>query len=107
MTPDQHAVTQDGVELHVGVNHLSHFYMVNLLKHLLVKTPGSRVVIVSSMLLKEGRLEIEKIGKPITRVTKSKTPPAYADSKLMNALFARELQAREPGENSAVGLYQV
>ena len=103
MTPDQHAVTQDGVELHVGVNHLAHFYLVNLLKNLLLKTSGARVVIVSSMLLKEGTLDTEQIGKPNTRVTKSKTPPSYADSKLMNALFARELQAREPGEHRGGG----
>merc|ERR1712215_601575 len=32
-----------------------------------------------------------------TRPTSSRTPPAYADSKLMNALFARELQVKEPG----------
>ena len=55
------------------------------------------------MLLKEGTLDTEQIGKPNTRVTKSKTPPSYADSKLMNALVARELQAREPGEHRGGG----
>ena len=97
MTPDQHAVTQDGVELHTGVNHLAHFYLVQLLRDLLVSTPGARVVIVSSMLLKEGSLDTEHLGLPSYTPSSSKTPPAYADSKLMNAVFARELQAREPG----------
>ena len=76
MTPDHDAVTQDGVELHAGVNHLAHFYLVQLLKDLLVTTPGARVVIVSSMLLKEGRLNTNLIGKKCSRPTRSKTPPA-------------------------------
>ena len=100
MTPTEDAKTQDGLELHMGVNHLAHFYMVQLLKDLLLKTPNARVVIVSSMLLKEGQLDIDQIGFPCLRTSKSKTPPAYADSKLMNAMFARELQAREPGQSS-------
>ena len=100
MTPTENVTTQDGLELHMGVNHLAHFYMVQLLKDLLLKTPEARVVIVSSMLLKEGQIDIEHLGVPYTRATKSKTPPAYADSKLMNAIFARELQAREPGQFS-------
>ena len=98
MTPADDATTQDGLELHMGVNHLAHFYMVQLLKDLLLKTPGARVVIVSSMLLKEGQLDIDQLGLPCSRTTKSKTPPAYADLKLMNALFARELHSREPGQ---------
>ena len=51
MTPAEDATTQDGLELHMGVNHLAHFYMVTLLKDLLLTKPGARVLIVSSMLL--------------------------------------------------------
>ena len=39
MTPADDATTQDGLELHMGVNHLAQFYMVQLLKDLLLKTP--------------------------------------------------------------------
>jgi len=97
MTPDARATTQDGVELHTGVNHLGHFYLVQQLRDLLGRSQGARIVIVSSMLLKEGILDTDRIGLPSSRTVRSKTPPAYADSKLMNALFARELQKREPG----------
>eukprot|EP00092_Neocalanus_flemingeri_P003586 GFUD01003846.1.p1 GENE.GFUD01003846.1~~GFUD01003846.1.p1 ORF type:complete len:311 (-),score=97.07 GFUD01003846.1:39-971(-) len=97
MTSSDNLTTQEGLELHMGVNHLAHFYMVKLLKDLLLKTSNARVVVVSSMLLKEGRIDIEGLGNPCSRTSNSKTPPAYADSKLMNAMFARELQAREPG----------
>jgi NAD(P)-dependent dehydrogenase (short-subunit alcohol dehydrogenase family) len=58
MTPADDATTE---ELDMGVNHLAHFYMFQLLKDLLLKMPGARVVIVSSMLLKEGQLDIEQL----------------------------------------------
>ena len=41
--------TQDGFELQFGTNHLAHFALTGLLFELLTKTPGARVVNVSSL----------------------------------------------------------
>ena len=92
-------VTEDGLELHFAVNYLAHFYLVQLLKDLLVASGAGRVVVVSSILLKEGQVDTEQLGCPgLARYgdRTARSPPAYADSKLMLALFSRELQRREP-----------
>ena len=96
MTPHRNATTQDGVEIHVGVNHLAHFYLIQLLKENLLCTHNSRVVIVSSMLLKEGHLKLnfapneggslKECFQQSTGSRKSMTPSGYADSKLMNSV---------------------
>ena len=92
-------VTEDGLELHFAVNYLAHFYLVNLLRNLLLQSGEGRVVVVSSILLKEGQVDTEQLGCPgLARYgdRTARSPPAYADSKLMLALFSRELQRREP-----------
>ena len=95
-------VTEDGLEIHFAVNYLAHFYLVSLLRNLLLQSREGRVVVVSSILLKEGLVDTEHLGSPgVARYScrgerTPRTPPAYADSKLMLALFSRELQRREP-----------
>ena len=95
-------VTEDGLEIHFAVNYLAHFYLVSLLRNLLLQSEEGRVVVVSSILLKEGLVDTEQLGSPgVARYScggerTPRTPPAYADSKLMLALFSRELQRREP-----------
>ena len=90
-------VTEDGLELHFAVNYLGHFYLVHLLRSLLVASGEGRVVVVSSILLKEGQVDTHQLGRPgLARHTPGRTPPAYSDSKLLLALFSRELQRREP-----------
>ena len=89
-------VTEDGLELHFAVNYLAHFYLVHLLRDLLVASGARRVVVVSSILLKEGLVDTDQLGCPGGGDRTARTPPAYADSKLMLALFSRELQRREP-----------
>jgi len=90
--------TADGFEIHAGVNHLGHFYLTNLLLNHLKKTELSRVVVVSSSLMRSGRLDFEtmdqfKEGRP-TPAKGGFAPTGYCDSKLMNALFTKELAAR-------------
>ena len=93
-----HNVTEDGLELHFAVNYLGHFYLVQQLKNLLLRSAEARVVLVSSILLKDGQVETDRLGAPDDgRPGGGRTPQAYADSKLMLAMFARELQRREDG----------
>lgn len=85
--------TQDGFEMQFGVNHLSHFLLTALLRDRLVATEGARVVTVSSMLHKRGRIDFESF----RGVTKYNANAAYAQSKLANVLFSLALARRLEG----------
>ena len=95
-------VTEDGLELHYSVNYLGHFLIVQTLRLLLQKSVDPRVVAVSSILLRDGQIDLDNLGNPLTPrndttvVRASATPLAYCDSKMMMALFVQELQRREP-----------
>jgi len=88
MTPFQK--TEDGFELQFGTNHLGHFALTGHLLELVARTPGSRIVTVSSMAHKLGRIDFEDLnGESNYNRTK-----AYEQSKLANLLFTYELQRR-------------
>jgi len=92
--------TEEGFEVHAGVNHLGHFLLTTLLLPGLNKETG-RVVMVSSGLANQGRLDFDSIdhfkeGRQPVPGSKTFAPTGYCDSKLMNALFAAELGRREP-----------
>ena len=92
-------VSEDGLELHFSVNYLGHFFMLQLLKKMLKKSSEPRIIVVSSILLKEGVIDLEQLGSPDIERYKSKghsTPPAYCDTKLMCSLFVQEIHKREP-----------
>ena len=91
--------TNDGFEVHFGVNHLAHFLLVQTLKdHLAKSSSDSRIVFVSSSLLKSGQIDLEKQdfvydGRRADEEESARSfaPTAYCDSKLMNALTCRHL----------------
>jgi NAD(P)-dependent dehydrogenase (short-subunit alcohol dehydrogenase family) len=91
--PSSQERTQDGFEMQFGVNHLSHFLLTALLRDRLVATEGARVVTVSSMLHKRGRIDFESF----RGVAKYNANAAYAQSKLANVLFALALSRRLQG----------
>ncbi|HEX5660456.1 MAG TPA: oxidoreductase [Polyangiales bacterium] len=82
--------TADGFELQFGTNHLGHFALTGLLFELLAKTPGARVVTVSSMAHRMGGV---RFSDPHWERRYAKWP-AYGMSKLANLLFAYELHRR-------------
>ncbi|XP_060069021.1 retinol dehydrogenase 14-like [Ylistrum balloti] len=88
------AITEDGLEINMAVNHFGNFLLTNLLLDLLKKSSPSRIVFVSSSLHKFGKLNLKDLN------TKHKNP--YADSKLANIYFARELHSRLKGTGVAV-----
>lgn len=85
--------TADGFEMQFGVNHLSHFLLTALLRDRLIASKDARVVTVSSMLHKRGRIDFDSF----RGVAKYSANAAYAQSKLANVLFALALARRLEG----------
>ncbi|CAH1239018.1 RDH14 [Branchiostoma lanceolatum] len=87
------STTEDGFDTMLQVNHLGHFLLTNLLLDLLKTSAPSRVVVVSSDAYKAGTINFEDIN-----AEKSYDAfPAYAQGKLANVLFTRELARRLEG----------
>ncbi|MGE6228624.1 SDR family oxidoreductase [Paenibacillus chitinolyticus] len=85
--------TSDGFEVMMGVNHLGHFLLTNLLLGPLKRAEQGRIVVVSS-----GAHKIGKIRWEDPHLTKRYTVwTGYAQSKLANILFTKELAARLKG----------
>lgn len=83
--------TLDGFESQFGVNHLGHFALTAQLVELLAKTPGSRVVNVSSLAHKMGGLDLDDVNFERRSYGKLQS---YGQSKLANLLFTFEMQRR-------------
>jgi NAD(P)-dependent dehydrogenase (short-subunit alcohol dehydrogenase family) len=90
--------TAEGFEMQFGVNHLGHFALSAQLWQLLTQTPGSRIVQVSSLAHKFGRIRFEDLHW----IKKYRKWDAYGMSKLANLLFIRELSVRIGRSNSEV-----
>jgi NAD(P)-dependent dehydrogenase (short-subunit alcohol dehydrogenase family) len=82
--------TVDGFESVFGTNHLGHFAFTGRILPALLATPASRVVTVSSMSHRLGRIGWDDLDG-VRRYSRAR---AYAQSKLANLLFAFELQRR-------------
>ena len=80
--------TTDGFEYYFGVNHLGTFALTCLLFNLLLKSPGSRIVTVSSLSHIQGRINFDDLGK------KRSIMQLYGQSKLANLLFSYELSRK-------------
>ncbi|WP_370935654.1 oxidoreductase [Amycolatopsis sp. cg13] len=83
--------TADGFEMQFGVNHLGHFAWTALLIDRLLDVPGSRVVTVSSIAHRFGRIDPGDL----------RAASGYPASKLANLLFAYELAKRLRGTETA------
>jgi NAD(P)-dependent dehydrogenase (short-subunit alcohol dehydrogenase family) len=95
--------TSDGFELQLGTNHLGHFLLNGLLFPLVEKAKG-RIVTVSSIAHKFGRLNLSDLMYAKGRYNPS---IAYGQSKLANIVYAFELQRRLDAAGSAVTSYAV
>jgi len=82
--------TADGFETQLGINHLGHFALTGLLLDLLRSTAGARVVTVSSVYHKYGRIDFDDLNAEKSY----RRSRAYGQSKLANLLFTLELQRR-------------
>jgi protochlorophyllide reductase len=86
--------TEDGFETHFGVNHLGHFALTAHLAPLLLDTPGSRVVNVSSLGHHLGVMDFDDLMFEHRRYDRWRP---YFQSKLANLLFTFELERRLRG----------
>ena len=87
--------TAEGFELQFGTNHLGHFALTNLL----LERVNGRVVTVSSMAHRSGRIDFDDLNwerKPYSSWR------AYGQSKLANLLFTSEMQRRLSAAGSTV-----
>lgn len=96
------SLTRDCLEMQMGVNHLGHFLLTNLLLERLKNSQPSRVVVVTSNLYRKANLKPAQLVMDETNYDKRL---AYANSKLANILFVRELSRRLRG--SGVKAYAV
>ena len=80
----------DGFELQLATNHLGHFALTGLLIDRLLAAPAGRVVSVSSVLHKSGRIDFDDL-QGSERYGRWR---AYSQSKLANLVFAFELDRR-------------
>lgn len=116
------SLTEDGIELQLGVNHMGHFLLTNLLLDLLKvlcninyvlilifkyvfnfymfikKSTPSRIIVVSSIAHTRGKINYDDLNSD-KNYDKS---DAYNQSKLANLLFARELAKRLKDTNITV-----
>jgi NAD(P)-dependent dehydrogenase (short-subunit alcohol dehydrogenase family) len=82
--------TKDGFELQLGTNYLSHFALTARLLPLLVHGGQTRVVQVSSLAHRQGKIHFDDL-----QLERGYTPwKAYTQSKLAMLIFALELQKR-------------
>lgn len=86
--------TADGLELSFGANHLGPYLLTRLLLDRLRESGGARIVNVASGAHRLGRVVLDDLQWQRRRYVGFL---AYADSKLMNILFTRELAARLRG----------
>jgi NAD(P)-dependent dehydrogenase (short-subunit alcohol dehydrogenase family) len=94
------STTVDGFETQLGTNHLGHFALAGLLLPTLATNPdGARIVTVSSMGHRPGRLDL---ADPFYERRRYRRWNAYFQSKLANLLFNLELQRRLEAAGSTV-----
>jgi len=96
-------VSKQGVELTFAVNHLAHFYLVNILKDFIRDKEESRIIITSSDVhdprssggnigKKAGLNNLIDFRKKVTgKFLNFNADESYKNSKLCNILFAKEL----------------
>ncbi|WP_250037968.1 oxidoreductase [Paractinoplanes maris] len=91
-------LSKQGYELQLAVNHLAHFALTGLLLDRLAAGTGPRVVTVSSVLHKNGRLDFDDLNAE----RRYRATAAYNNSKLANAVFGLELHRRLTAAGSPV-----
>ena len=96
------AITAQGFERQMGTNHLGHAALVTGLWPLL-HSAGGRVVLVSSIAARAGRLSAETTRDQLVAPSPYVGQVVYNNTKQANLLFAQELHRRAGAAGSPVG----
>lgn len=96
-----HQLTAQGYERQMGTNHLGHAALVTALWPLL-HSAGGRVVIVSSIAARGGRLSAMTTRDQLVAPSPYTGQAVYSNTKQANLLFAQELHRRAGGAGSPV-----
>jgi len=102
MAPVKRETTADGFELQFGVNFLSHFALTALLLPSLRRAHAPRVITLSSVVHKAGKLDFDDLQWQRRRYAPNRV---YHDSKLATLMFAQELQRRS--DQAQWGLHSI
>lgn len=92
------SITEDGLEMQLGVNHFGHFLLTNLLLEELKASAPSRIVVLSSVAHSRGEINFDDLNSE----KKYNPGTSYNQSKLANILFIRELAERLTGSGVTV-----
>ncbi len=90
MVPPRRQETRDGFELQLGTNHLGHFALTGRLMPLLRNSTHARVVTVSSIAARNGRIDFDDLNAK----TRYRPMPVYSQLKLACLMFALELDRK-------------
>lgn len=88
-------LSSDGYELQFAVNHLGHFLLTHQLLPSLVAAPEGRIVNLASVAHFHGQMDFDSL-RGESGADDYNGLQAYAQSKLANVLFTRELARRYP-----------
>lgn len=95
--------TKDGFEIKMGVNHLGHFLLTNLLLERLKESRSARIVMVSSNVYEYClSFDFENMNNDDPARYQRGQNDAYRQSKLANILFTLELSKRLKGTSVIV-----
>lgn len=89
------ATTADGLELQMGTNHFGHALLASLLLPQLA--PEGRLVVVSSIAARTGRLSAATTLEDLTAPAPYSAQQVYSNTKQANLLYAMELHRRLAG----------
>ncbi|CAG0889205.1 unnamed protein product [Cyprideis torosa] len=92
------SLTKDGLELQMGTNHFGHFLLTNLLLDKIKASAPSRIIVVSSVGHKRGRIDFDDLNADKEYDARQ----VYCNSKLANNLFSNELARRLSGSGVTV-----
>ncbi|XP_039303241.1 retinol dehydrogenase 13 isoform X2 [Solenopsis invicta] len=90
--------TEEGIEMQLGVNHMGHFLLTNLLLDVLKESTPSRIINLTSAAHRRGQINMQDLNWE----NDYDAGRAYGQSKLAIILFTRELASRLKGTDVTV-----
>ena len=94
MAPPSRTLTVDGHEAQLGVNHLGHYLLTDLLMDTLVAAPAARIINVASTAHLFGSIRFDNLQSEGFFGYPALGWSAYGQSKLCNILFTYEMHRR-------------